>query len=167
MLQEWGRVVAVQDDAVWVETIRQSTCGACSARQGCGHGLLSRDAGARRGLVRVLSGKQLRAADCAVGDEVVLELPEDVILRGSLLVYMLPLLGLLAGAASMQGLAPAPGAQADLLTALGALLGLGTGLAVVRWHAWRHRADPRLQPTLAQSLRSPPFLSPIEVKMHV
>ena len=40
MLTETGRVVAVDDDGLWVETVRRSTCNACGVRQGCGHGLL-------------------------------------------------------------------------------------------------------------------------------
>ena len=44
MLIETGRVVAVEanEEALWVETIRQSTCGSCAANKGCGHGLLNR-----------------------------------------------------------------------------------------------------------------------------
>ena len=29
MLTETGRVVAVDDDGLWVETVRRSTCNAC------------------------------------------------------------------------------------------------------------------------------------------
>lgn len=159
MLQERGRVVAVQDDAVWVETIRRSTCGACAARQGCGHGLLNRQTGSGRGLVRVLSGEALRAGDCRVGDEVLLELPEEVILRGSMIVYMVPLLAALAGAAASQAMSgwfTALGLPADALSAGGAACGLLAGFAVVRWHGRRHRADPWLQPVLARRLDGGP-----------
>ncbi|WP_144244463.1 SoxR reducing system RseC family protein, partial [Pseudohaliea rubra] len=99
MLRETGRVVAVEACSVWVETIRKSTCGACAARKGCGHGLLERYASGRRGLVRVLPGSRLAPADCRIDDQVIIELPEDVVLRSSLIVYALPLMTLLAGAA--------------------------------------------------------------------
>ncbi|MDF3932676.1 SoxR reducing system RseC family protein, partial [Pseudomonas citronellolis] len=40
MIEEQGRVIGVEPGAVWVETLRQSTCSACNARAGCGQGLL-------------------------------------------------------------------------------------------------------------------------------
>jgi sigma-E factor negative regulatory protein RseC len=146
MLRETGRVVAVEDGSVWVETIRKSTCGACAASKGCGHGLLERYASGQRGLVRVLPGPRLAPADCRIDDQVMIELPEAVVLRGSVIVYALPLLTLLAGAA-LPALAGLPG---DGPAAFGAVAGLFTGLLLVRWHGWRHRDDRRLQPALAE-----------------
>jgi sigma-E factor negative regulatory protein RseC len=146
MLRETGRVVAIDSDGVWVETIRRSTCGACAVRQGCGHGLLERYAGGRRGLVRVLPGSQLAPEDCRVDDQVVIELPETVVLRGSLVVYALPLCVMLSGA-----VVPALcGMTGDGAAVAGAAAGLGLGLGIVRWHGWRHRNDPQLQPALAE-----------------
>ena len=69
MLLERGRVVAIEADAVWVETIRRSTCAGCSARSGCGHGVLARASGGR-GLIRALETPALRAAALA-------SLPQD------------------------------------------------------------------------------------------
>ena len=146
MLTETGRIVAIQEDGVWVETIRSSTCGACSLQKGCGHGLLSRIGEGRRGYIKVLPGT-LALSDCAVNDRVRISIPEEVILRGSAVVYMVPLLSMLLGAGLSAGLWPD---GADLGAMLGALLGLGAGLALVRWHAWRHRYDSSLQPTLLE-----------------
>jgi len=149
MLTETGRVVAVDADGLWVETIRQSTCGTCAAKQGCGHSLLNRITDGKRSYIRVLPGRR-EPGDCSVDDQVRISIPEEVILRGSLIVYMLPLLGMLAGAVAAVGLIP--GSQ-DVLAALGAALGFGLGLALVRWHAWLHRDDRSLQPTLLEVLQ--------------
>jgi len=150
VLIETGRVVAVEadDEALWVDTIRQSTCGSCAANKGCGHGLLNRVADGRTGYVRVLSGV-VSARQCAVDDQVRISIPEQVILRGSMLVYMLPLIFMLAGAASVDVVWSAAG-QAG--TVVGAMLGLALGFALVRWHAWRHRQDSTLQPTVLEVL---------------
>jgi sigma-E factor negative regulatory protein RseC len=150
MLIETGRVVAVEvtEGALWVETIRQSTCGSCAAKKGCGHGLLNRIADGRTGYVRVLSGA-VAAERCAVDDQVSISIPEQVILRGSMLVYMLPLLCMLAGAASADSFFIG---AAQSVAVAGALAGLALGFAIVRWHAWRHRADRNLQPTLLEVL---------------
>ncbi|MCP5189780.1 MAG: SoxR reducing system RseC family protein [Pseudomonadales bacterium] len=149
MLVETGRVVAVEADALWVETIRRSTCGGCAARQGCGHGLLNRIGDGRSGYIRVLRGPSTQRDSCQVNDQVRISIPEQVILRGSAVVYLLPLLCMLATAALAEQVLPAaPQAGA----AIGALVGLAVGFGLVRWHAWRHRHDPRLQPTLLEVL---------------
>lgn len=146
MLTETGRVVAVDAEGLWVETIRQSTCGSCAAQKGCGHGILNRISDGKRGYIRVLSGKT-SIDHCCVDDKVRISIPEEVILRGSLVVYMVPLLSMLAGAAFAVNLLP--GVQ-DVLAALGAVIGFGIGIGIVRWHAWRHRNDRELQPTLLE-----------------
>jgi len=147
MLIETGRVVAVDEDALWVETIRQSTCGSCAANKGCGHSLLNRLAHGRSGYVRVLPAAG--AVPCAVHDQVRIGIPEQVILRGSLVVYMLPLLSMLALAAGVAGVWPD---RTELATVGGAVVGLLLGLALVRWHAWCHRRDPALQPVVLEVL---------------
>ncbi|GHD28358.1 SoxR reducing system RseC family protein [Halioglobus pacificus] len=150
MLTETGRVVAVEDDSIWVETIRQSTCGACAARKGCGHGMLNRYASGQRGYIRVLPGDNLKPRDCTVNDQVMIALPESVILRGSAIVYLMPLLLMLLGAA-LGGY----GAASDIASLLGAGTGLLGGLVLVRYHAHRHRDDRSLQPVMDQIVEAP------------
>lgn len=158
MLTETGRVVAVERDGIWVETIRQSTCGSCAARQGCGHRLLNRLGDGKQGYIRVLPGR-VSPAECEINDQVRIGIPGEVILRGSLVVYLLPLLTLLLGAGSAVALFPGQTSGADDgVAVLGATFGLALGIALVRWHAWRHRHDRRLQPTLLERL--PPRPTP-------
>ena len=148
MLVETGRVVAVEPQALWVETIRQSTCGSCAANKGCGHGLLNRIGDGRTGYVRVLPG-EVGTQSCRVNDQVRISIPEQVILRGSVVVYVFPLICMLAAAAAVDGLWPG-GPQ--LVIAGAAAAGLACGFGLVRWHAWRHRQDAGLQPTLMEVL---------------
>ncbi len=148
MLTETGRVVAIEDDGLWVETIRKSTCGTCAARSGCGHGLLNRITDGSRSFIRVLPGEQ-SLADCRVDDEVVISIPEEVILRGSLVAYVMPLLCMLAGAAG--AVRWLPGGE-DVLAALGAIGGLALGFGLLRLHGRRHRDDTAFQPVLVENL---------------
>ena len=150
MLTEVGRVIAVERDGLWVETIRSSTCGSCGARKACGHGLANQVRDGERGLVRVLPG-DAEVGDCAVDDQVVISLPEEIILRGSFIAYVLPLAGMLVGA--LAALEFLPG-NPDVLSALGALAGLAVGFTVVRLHSLAHRDDPKYQPVLVQNLGS-------------
>lgn len=142
MIEEPGRVVAVEEGAVWVETLRRSTCSACSANAGCGQGLMEKlGVGQRRGYVRALTDLRL-----AVGDGVVIGIREDLLVRSSLLVYLLPLLGLFAGAMLAQWLA-----LAESFVILGGLGGLFILWWLVRWHTRRVVDDPLLQPVVLRA----------------
>ena len=90
-LSETGRVVAVESDAVWVEADRSSACGKCAARAGCGQGALSAMLQSGRGRVRAVSGDTLRADQCELGEEVVIQLPESTLFSGTFLIYGVPL----------------------------------------------------------------------------
>jgi sigma-E factor negative regulatory protein RseC len=145
MLTEIGRVVALDADSLWVETLRKTTCGGCAVQKGCGHGLLNEMGGASRNYIRVLLAGQL-PAQYAPDDQVRIAIPEQLLVRSSFLVYVLPLLSMLALAAALvQGFPQQP---ADLMSGLGAVLGFLLGLALVRLHARRHRDDPAFQPRL-------------------
>jgi len=145
-------VVAVEADGLWVETIRKSTCGTCAAQKGCGHGLLNRLSAGGRGYIRVLPGEQ-SLAECRVDDQVVISIPEEVILRGSLIAYIMPLVCMLGAAAvAVQWL---PTSQ-DVAAAVGAVSGLAAGFGLLRWHALAHRDDSAFQPVLVEILGTRP-----------
>ncbi|MDR8013517.1 SoxR reducing system RseC family protein [Ectopseudomonas guguanensis] len=146
MIEEQGRVVALEPGAVWVETLRKSTCSSCSANAACGQGLMDRlGVGRQRGYVRALSQMQL-----AIGDTVVIGVREDLLVRSSLLVYLLPLLGLFAAALLADGLGlPEP------LIVLAGLAGLFASWLMVRWRATRVAENPLLQPVVLRALLVP------------
>lgn len=157
MLTESGRVIALEADGLWVETIRQSTCGSCAVKQGCGHGLLNRMSDGKRGYIRVLPGEHA-VEDFEVDDQVLISIPEEIVLRGSFIAYVLPVLGMLLGATGAVSWLPG---NSDLLAFIGAVAGFSLGLLLVRWHGVRHRHDPRFQPVL-QGLAQPP-LEPVSI----
>ncbi|MBT4521722.1 MAG: SoxR reducing system RseC family protein [Halieaceae bacterium] len=144
MLTETGRIIAVEAESVWVETMRQSTCGACVARGGCGHKLLDRMSKGQHGAIRALYGS-IEPDDCALNDQVLIGIPEDVVVRASVIVYLVPLFSMLAGAITVVNLVQI---NQDLWAVLGALTGLGIGLGAVRWHAWHHSGDESFLPAL-------------------
>ncbi|MEP0202110.1 MAG: SoxR reducing system RseC family protein [Halioglobus sp.] len=155
MLVESGRVVAVEEDGVWVETLRKTTCGACSARKGCGHGLLNEVSAGSKGLVRILVGDDLKASQCHIDDQVEFTLPEEVILRGSLVVYIMPLLTMLGGAALLAYLTGSfIFISEDVQSLLGAIGGFVLGVGLVRLHSRNNRDNVALQPTLLRRVGS-------------
>ena len=146
MITETGRVVAVESDCVWVETIQQSTCGSCSAQKGCGHGLLNAAAesnrGARRNHLRALFGDS-SPEQFKIDDVVQISIPEQVLVRGALLAYIMPLLLMLALAALADHFL-----GGDVYALLGAVVGLVAGFGLVKWHAIHNRDDIASQATV-------------------
>ncbi|EWC39278.1 transcriptional regulator [Pseudomonas stutzeri] len=147
MIEESGRVVALDVGAVWVETRRTSTCSGCSAKNGCGQGLMD-TLGVRekRGLIRALSDLRLQ-----VGDSVVVGIREEVLLRGAVLVYLLPLI-MLMGAATVAAQFSAP-EPVVILTGFG---GFFVSWLVVRMRARRTAGDPSLQPVVLRAMLAGP-----------
>lgn len=127
MIEQNATVVRREGETAWVDTRPQSACGGCAVQDGCGTGVWVRWFGARRGLLPAQDPLGTRP-----GDEVVIGVPEGTFLLGSLLLYLLPLAGLLAGAA----LAAAWWGGSDGPAVAGALAGLGAGL----WGARRAAA---------------------------
>lgn len=125
MITETGRVVAVESDKVWVQTIRQSTCQSCSARQGCGQRLLAGVSGGKAN--QVLVDNTLGAR---LGDEVTLAIAESALLEASLWVYALPLALLVTGTIVAQWLVP----ETESVAIAGAVLGLAAGFVGARVH---------------------------------
>jgi|SRR5690554_108586 len=151
MLLETGNIVAVEPDGLWVETIQSSTCGSCAARKGCGQSLLAKLAGHTSYLWVSLAGRN--PDDYQIGDEIQLGVPEEVIVNGSLLVYFLPLLSLLAATVLAHYSVGREG-----VTTLAAIAGLIGGGLVVRWHAYATRHDSRLQPVLVDDQQRVQFV---------
>ncbi len=128
-------MVGLEGDTVWVETLRQSACSSCSARAGCGHGVLNAAVpGASRAVVKA----RLGGGDSLVlrlHDDVCIELPERGFLRGAFALYALPILSTIVLAMVANWLLVSPDTsqgQADLRVMLGAALGLGAGLLILR-----------------------------------
>ena len=133
MIEETAAVLDTQGELAWVETRRQSSCGACAASKGCGTALLGQVFGARRARLRVLNRIGAKS-----GDLVVVGVAEQALVRGSLAVYLLPLLGLMGGGMFGVWLANtlAWTTTVDGSSVLCGIAGLALGLAWVRrWTA--------------------------------
>lgn len=114
MILQKATVVAIETDRIWVEAERQSTCGGCQIRQGCGTGLLAKHVGKRFNRIAVPNNKTLE-----IGQQVTVAIPEDALLQGAFLMYLLPLLAMFAGAGLARWLAwPEPLQIGAALTAL-------------------------------------------------
>lgn len=148
MLEETGQVVRIDGTGAWVETRRQSVCSGCAAEKGCGTATLSKVLGQRRTLMRVLSNVQLQ-----VGDQVVIGIAEQALVRGSLAVYALPLLLLLLGAVLGEvGAGNGLWDNAELGSLILGLGGLAAGLLWLKRFTQRIQNDHNYQPVVLHRL---------------
>lgn len=141
MLQETGTIVRIEADALWVETLQKTACQSCSAQKGCGQHTLAKALSSSAVIRVLLDGKS--PENFKLDQQVIIGIPEGVVVNGSLLIYFLPLIMLIVFAALGFHLLPSDGAAAA-----GAFIGLVTGGLLVRWRSDATRHDPRLQPVL-------------------
>ena len=138
MIVETGTVVALESDALWVETIQKTACEACVAQKGCGTRVLSKLTG-KTNRIRVLAEQS--CDHLKIGQDVSIGIPEDVIVKGSMLVYILPDSCAVAGA--WLG-----GSSGDAASIVGGLIGLLLGGLIVSLQSKKTRNDLRYQPVL-------------------
>lgn len=144
MLEEQGRVVAVEEGFAWVETQRRSACGACSVNKGCGTGVISKVVGQRANRVRAING-----IDATVGDDVVIGLHDEALVRGSLAVYTVPLIAMLLMALLGERLGSVwQAGSGEGMSVLFGLTGLVLAFLWVRRFSRRIAHDSRYQPVI-------------------
>jgi len=150
MIEEHAQVVALNADGIWVETQRRTACGQCAANKGCGTATLAKVLGNKRSRVRALNPK---ATSVAVGDEVIIGIEEQALVKGSFAVYTMPLLamfvfGLLGEMLGTQLLLGSP----ELVTIGFSVFGLIVGFVWVRRFTSRIACDERYQPILLRQV---------------
>lgn len=142
MIEEPGIVLAVDTDGVWVATQRKTTCGSCSAKAACGQGILnSLSADKQPHTIKVRSDLQLRE-----GDQVTLGISENALVRSAFLVYMLPLLAMLASAIAVSTLE-----VSEPWVILAGVLGFVGGVTIVRFLSARYLDETTMQPVVLRA----------------
>ena len=137
MIEEIARVIAVERDYAFVEVTRTSSCNSCNARQACGTASLT---SWFRFQPPALKLKNTIAA--RPGDEVVVALPENTMLAGSFMLYIMPLVMMMVIAIGLDFLAGLFFLlETELIQVLGGLTGLVEGLFVVRKYSARFLND--------------------------
>lgn len=115
-----GTVVKVEGRRVWVATSRQSGCGSCAAKGACGTSVLDTLFSGRNAPIELEASFPLKE-----GDQVIMTLSEQALLRQSFWAYGVPLLGFFVGALLLRSVS-------ELAALAGALAGLVGGWWLVR-----------------------------------
>lgn len=87
MLEETGRVIAIEGAYAVIETQQRSACGHCNVGDSCGTSVLAGLFSKRRNKVRLLNHLNL-----SVGEGAIIGINESVLLSTAVLAYLLPLL---------------------------------------------------------------------------
>jgi sigma-E factor negative regulatory protein RseC len=148
MLETRAKVVQVNGREAWVEVDSSAGCNMCKSEGGCGSSKL--------GQLFCSASRRFRAdnsIDAHVGDEVLVVVADGTILRGVGLMYLIPLVLLLAGALLGTVWAGSSSAEQDGYAVTGAVLGLAAGLISSRWLS-AHAEKGRFQAYLTRRATS-------------
>lgn len=156
MIEEQARVVKCEDKYVWVETQRQSSCGHCSVKNGCGTQVLSKVLGNKVARVRCLNIQETNSGknswQLQPGDKVIIGLKESALFSGSLLVYFLPLVVMiLFGGLSVFAAGIWWPEGTDLLSAIASFTGLFVGLYLARNYS-QNKSQHQYEPVIIKKL---------------
>ncbi len=132
MSEELATVVAIEGDHAWVECERRSACSGCQQQSNCGTGTVAKAFPLKAPRLRVRLTAEVR-----VGQQVRLGIPQESLLRGAALVYVLPLFCLLAGALLGQLWLVPLLSGGEGITILCCLLGGVLGFLLVRYFSNR------------------------------
>ncbi len=144
MIEEQGRIVAVEGDYAWVETRIKTTCNSCAVQSGCGTSVLSKVLG--RKLFRTRIANALGARQ---GDDVMIAIPEDTLVRASLVVYLLPLAGLVIGAVAARILLPG---SHEVMSIMAGVTGFAGGLLAAKTMIKRGEMEQTAVPEMVRIL---------------
>jgi sigma-E factor negative regulatory protein RseC len=115
MIEELAVVVKIENHQVWVEAGQNSACGGCQQKASC----------TTNALGNVLKKKSVPVdsdIELKTGDQVMVAIDENLLLRASLLLYLVPLIALFSGAGIADWLLANSVPNADLWIAGSALL---------------------------------------------
>lgn len=125
MITESATIIEIEPDRVRVEVRSSSGCSSCSAKAGCGNGILDRWLNPTR-ILWVASDRQF-STSAELGDNIHIGVEEGAFVKNALLLYMLPILAFLLGAGLGHQF------QGDLAAVLGGVFGLLVGASLVRY----------------------------------
>lgn len=142
MIEELGTIKAVDKDHIWVETMIKTTCGGCVANDHCGTGTVARAFSPKTQTLIFRCSKHAE-----VGQQVKLGIPEEALLSASALMYLLPLVVLVASALGAQYALPYLDLHSELWVVLFSFA--ATGLSFVKIRRMLQRNDKQIyQPRL-------------------
>jgi len=135
-----GIVKEVRDTKALVITDRQTMCGQCVARGFC----------EMMGGGKEMLSEALNPVGAREGDMVKIGVPSGTVTKASLVVYMIPALGLLGGAALGYYIGKLYNSEPNIATLVGSLIGIGLSMICVRFLSNTLSKKPSYQPEIVE-----------------
>lgn len=147
MATEEGVVIKLEDSNAWVKTTRSSACKACASRQAC-H---TREQG------KEMEVEVANPVGAKIGDRIVLHFDTSSLLKAAFLMYVFPVLCMLAGAALGHWFSLRNQLNPSLGSAAGGFLSLVLSFMLVKLRGDRLARKDNYKPRIVRILRpSPP-----------
>ncbi len=143
MSVEMGMVQRVENGWAWVQTDRKTGCDQCGHKGSC-----NMIEGADHMLIKAANSARAR-----VGDSVEVFLSTRTRMKSLLILYVLPVIGLLAGALSGGGLSRAVGLNENLGTVFFTFIGLALAFLIVRMLSSHMASRQELTPIVSRIMR--------------
>jgi sigma-E factor negative regulatory protein RseC len=147
MIEEQAQVVELRGSQLVLQAQTRSSCGSCAASKGCGTSVLSKVVG--RKFTRFQAENSI---DAEIGDTVVVGISEDALLKGSLVMYIVPVMGMLVIALVANYFLDATMENRDLLLAASGVLGFLAGALVSKWYFQRQSSMQRFRPVVLRKI---------------
>lgn len=150
MIETQAVVMKTEDSVAYVQAERKSSCSGCS-ESNCGTSVLANFFGQKAPLYRV--NNELGAK---VGERVMVGLEESALFKGTLLLYMFPILLLFAGAVTGSALAATADAR-EVCSVAGAVIGLAAGFLWLKIFSARIGLGKKFQPVILSRIDGVPL----------
>lgn len=147
MIEEQIEVVEVLGDQLILQAKTKSACGSCAVNKGCGTSLLSKVVG--RKFTRFQVDNSVNAV---AGDTVVVGIPEDALLKGSLVMYILPIVFMLSFAVFSDFALSVSLQSRDLIIAGSSITGLILGFLLSKWYFQRQSNAQHFSPVVLRKI---------------
>jgi len=147
MIEEQAQVVEIRGSQLVLQAQTQSACGSCAASKGCGTSVLSKVVG--RKFTRFQAENNI---DAEVGDTVVVGISEDALLKGSVVMYVIPILGMLVFALAADYFLDVLVEDRDLAIAVSGIMGLVFGSLMSKWYFQRQACVQRFAPVVLRKI---------------
>lgn len=143
MIEKSATVLRLEGQLAVLAVSRQTACDSCAANTGCGTSVLGKLFG------RTAEFRAFNKIDAVPGQIVTVAIPESVLVKTSLMMYVTPLALMLAFAIAGQALGTTVRAG-EILSVLFGFAGFIGGIAAFRWYAAQVQADPDNLPVLVR-----------------
>ncbi|PCI08505.1 MAG: hypothetical protein COB77_02220 [Gammaproteobacteria bacterium] len=153
MIEEQAQVIDIKGTQLLLQAQTQSVCGGCAVNKSCGTSLLAKVVG--RKFTHFQAANNINAK---IGDTVVVGLDEDALLKGSLVMYVIPIMAMIVFALLadflLKGSLQIEANTRDLTIAATSIMGLVFGSFVARWYFRRQSSVRQFAPIVLRKIIS-------------